>query len=146
MKFKRLLMLLFLFCCISCDISKSFVIDGKKEYVLSEECGTITIKGSSFMSFVIISFTFNGEYFVDTDLLKIEPFSSDVEVSNLCFLLNNKKLTSPKIEPGEGETLTITCDLINKKKYSMMSLLPSGFIKCGDKPIITDTIKVQFFR
>lgn len=146
MKVKVLLMLLFAFCYISCDISKPFVIDGKKEHVLSGECGAIKIKGSSFMSLVIMSFTFDGKYFVDTDSLKIESFFSETEVTNLSFSLNNKKLTSTKIESKEGEILTITFDLINKRKNSMISLLPSNFIKCGDEPIITDTVKVQFFR
>lgn len=67
MNFKKILILLFVFSCISCSVSKIFIINGKRMHELSGECGTIKIQGSSFKSFIIIAFDFDNEYFVDID-------------------------------------------------------------------------------
>lgn len=146
MKTKCIVLLLLIFCCVSCDNSEPFVIDGKSEYVLSDECGTIKIKGSSFSTLVIIGCTFNGRYHVNTDSLKIEAFSAEDVVTNIHFQLNNKDFTEKELETG-SETLTLFFNLKSTVTYQSATgtvlLLPSNFITCEGKPIITDTIEIH---
>lgn len=140
-------LLLLVFLGISCDRSEQFVIDGQKKYILSNQCGTITIKGSSFSTFVMVGCTFNGKYSVNTDLLKIEAASSEDTVMNIRFRLNNKGLTEKEIEIESCETLSIDFNLQSTVPYQKSTgtvlVLPSNFILCEDKPIITDTIRIQ---
>ena len=147
MKTKTIVLLLLIFCCVSCDNSESFVIDGKNEYVLSDKCGTIKIKGSSFSMLVIIGCTFEGNYHVNTDSLKIEAFSSEDIVANFHFRLNNEDFTEKEIETKGSEILTLYFNLKSTVPYQSVTgtvlLLPSNFITCEGKPIITDTIQIQ---
>lgn len=146
MNLKRLLILLLLFCCISCDISKPFAINGKKEHTISSECGVMKVWGFSFGVRTTIRFQFDGEFLVDTDSLKIKTLRNNEDIRNLCFWQKGEKLTSTKIRVKDGDILTLRFDSIYQQKYSIISLLPSEFIKCNDKPIITDTIDIQYLR
>jgi hypothetical protein len=87
MRTKSIVILLLLFCGNSCDYTRPFVIDGNMEYNVSNECGTITIRGSSLIG-VSIACTFNGMYHIIIDSLKVEPFSADDEIKNMTFKLN----------------------------------------------------------
>jgi pyruvate-formate lyase-activating enzyme len=147
MKKTEFFLLLFILCCVSCDFSTPFVIDGQKEYVLSSECGTIKIKGSSFSTSVFIGCAFNGKYSVNIDLLKMEAASSEDTITNIRFRLNNEEFTGQKIETKGGEVLTLSCNLQStipyQKSTGIILILSSNFITCEEKPIITDTIRIQ---
>ncbi|NCB44784.1 MAG: hypothetical protein EOM59_19510 [Clostridia bacterium] len=147
MKSKGIVVLFLIFCSVSCDNSEQFVIDGKHEYALSDECGIIKIKGSSFATLVIIGCTFNGKYQVNTDSLKIEAISSEDVITNIHFRLNNEDFVGKEIETKGGETLTLYFNLKSSESYQSSSgtvlLLPSNFIICENKPIIADTIQIQ---
>ncbi len=54
MKTKALVLLFFTFFCVSCDVSTPFVVQGEKEYILSSDCGTMVIRGSSFSTGVCL--------------------------------------------------------------------------------------------
>lgn len=146
MKTKSIAVLLLIICCISCDISKPFIIDGKNEFIFSNNCGSIKIKGSSFSSAVIIGCTFNGKYLVNTDSLKIKAYSVEDVITDINFRLNNKDFRERELET-RGETLTLSFNLKsnvpNQRVTSKILLLPSNFITCEGKPIITDTIEIQ---
>ena len=148
MKTKGIILLLLTFCCIACDNSTPFVIDGKKEYVLSGECGTITIRGSSLPSHpILIGCTFNGQYHINTDLLKIEALPNEVIVTDIRFQLNLEDLTEKEIETKTGETLSIWFNVKSETPFRrsevMILISPSNFITCNGKPIITDTLRIQ---
>jgi len=147
MRTKGLIILLLVFCCVSCDISAPFIIDGQKEYVLSNQCGAIKIRGSSFASGVIIACTFNGKYYFHTDSLKIEAASKEDEITNINFRLNNEDLTGKEIETKGGETLSLHFTFKSivpyQKSAGTILILPSNFITCEGKPIITDTVRIQ---
>jgi len=149
MKIKELFFLLLMFCGFSCDVSTPFIIDGKKEYIISGQCGTIKIGGSSMASPLptIITCTFNGEYNVYLDSLKIEVEPNEVIIENLRFQLHNADFTGNKIVTKGGEILSIHFNLKSSVPYQRATgtilLLPSTFITCKDKPIITDTIRIQ---
>ena len=148
MKTKGLILLLLIFGCVSCDISTPFIIDGQKEYILSTECGTIKIRGSSLPTHSIpISCTFNGQYHINTDLLKMEAVPNDVVVTDVRFKFNLEDFTGTEIETKAGETLTIWFDLKSEKPFKRSKvtvlILPSNFITCEGKPIITDTTRIR---
>lgn len=148
MKTKGLTLLLLILCCVSCDVSTPFIIDGQKEYVLSGECGTIKIRGSSLPTHsILIGCTFNGKYHINTDFLKMEAIPNEVAVTNVRFQFNLKDFTGTEIETEAGETLTIWFDLKSETPFQRSEvtvlILPSNFITCEGKPIITDTIRIQ---
>jgi len=148
MKTKGLFLLLLIFCCISCDVSTPFVIDGQKEYVLSGECGTIIIRGSSFPSTpILLSCRFNGKYHINTDSLKMSAIPNEVAVTNVRFQLNLEDFTGTEIETKTGEALTIRFNLQSETPFRRSDvtvlILPSNFITCEGKPIITDTIRIR---
>jgi len=148
MKTKGLILLLLILCCASCDKSTPFVIDGQKEYVLSGECGNIKIRGSSLPTYpILIGCTFNGKYHVNIDSLKMEAIPNEVAVVNVRFQLNLKDFTEKKIETKTGETLTIWFNVESatpfRRSEVTILILPSNFITCEGKPIITDTIRIQ---
>lgn len=147
MKTKALILSLIISCCFSCDISRPFVIDGQKEYVLPNQCGAMKIRGSSFSASVIIACTFNGKYIFNTDSLKIEAASAEDEITSIRFRLNNEEFTGNEIETKGGETLSLRFELKSTIPYQKSSgiilLLPSNFIICEGKPVISDTIRIQ---
>ncbi len=148
MRIKGFILLFLILGCVSCDVSTPFIIDGQKEYVLSGECGTIKIKGSSFPSVpILIGCTFNGQYHINTDLLKMDVIPNEVAITNLSFQFNLKDFTGTEIETKAGETLTIWFDLKSERPFNRSEatvlILPSNFITCEGKPIITDTIRIQ---
>ncbi len=136
---------LIIFCCISCDVSKPFVINGKEAYVSSDQCGSINIKGTTFSTLVIIGFAFDGKYHIIIDSLKIEAMAAEDIVTNIRFRLNNKDLTENELEI-ESETLSLSFDLISTIPYRSATktvlLLPSNFISCEGKQVISDTIEI----
>lgn len=139
-------LLLIIFCYTSCDISKPFVINGTREYVLSNLCGSINIKGSSFSTSVIIGFEFKGKYQVNTDSLKIKALAAEDIVTNIRFRLNNEVFTENELEI-ESETLSLSFDLVSTIPYRSATktalLLPSNFISCEGKQVISDTIEIH---
>ena len=148
MRTKGLILLLLVFCCISCDNSAPFVIDGQKEYVVSDECGTITIRGSSLPTHpILIGCTFNGQYHINTDLLRMEVIPDEVTVTDVRFQLNLKDLTEKEIETKAGESLSIWFNVKSatpfKRSDITILILPSNFITCNGKSIITDTLRIQ---
>jgi len=148
MKTRGLTLLLLVFFCVSCDVSTPFVIDGQKEYVLSGECGTIKIRGSSFPSTpILIACTFNGEYHINTDSLKMEAIPNEFAVTDVRFQFNLKDFTGTEIDTKVGETLSIRFNVKSetplRRSDVTVLILPSNFITCEGKPIITDTIRIQ---
>jgi len=147
MTIKKLVLLLFILCSVSCDVSTPFVIDGQKEYTLLGKCGTIIIRGSSMMAPlpITIACTFNGKYQVKKDLFMIE--TDPYEIENLFFLVDMEDLIEKEIETKGGETLSISFNLKSSVPYQKSTnsilILPSDFITCDNKPIITDTIRIQ---
>ena len=147
--------LLLILACVSCDISTSLLIDGQKDFVLSNQCGIIMIKGSSFTTahstFVLFSFKcFNGPYYINTDSLMIETGSNELEITNLRFEANNVVSARKEMEIGGGELLTLFFTLQSKStppnnmiNNRTIILPPSNFIMCEGKPVICDTIRIQ---
>lgn len=133
--------------CVSCDVSTPFVVQREKEYILSNDCGAMVISGSSFSTSVFISCEFRGNYVVNTELLKIEPASDEDTITNIRFLLNSVELTGKEIKTKRGDVINLSCKLQStipyQKSRGMILILPSNFITCEEKSIISDTIRIQ---
>lgn len=147
MKTKALALLFFTFFCISCDVSTPFVVQGERKYILFNDCGTMAISGSSFSTGVLVRCEFNGNYVVNRELLKIEPASGEDTITNIRFRLNSVELTGKEIKTKRGDVITFSCNLQStvpyQKSRGMILILPSNFITCEEKSIISDTIRIQ---
>lgn len=148
MKRKVLLLLLLILCFVSCDISEPFVIDGKKEYVVSTDCGTINLRGSSIQTLsILLSCKFQGKYHINIDSLKMRVIPNEIKITNIHFRFNNKDIVEKVIETKVDESLTMMYNLESstpfRRSEATILILPSDFITCDDKPIITDTIRIQ---
>ena len=147
MKRISIVLVLLIICCVSCDYSKPFIIDGQKIYTSHSQCGTIVVRGSSFSTSIMVSCTFNGDYHINIDSLKIKAASSQDMLSTIHFQLNNKDFTVKEIETKDGDILSFNFNLNSTVPYQSTTgtvlLLPSNFITCVGEPIITDTIKIQ---
>ena len=147
MRTKILTLFLLIFGCVSCDNSTPFVIDGEKVHTLHNQCGIIVVRGSSFSTSVMVACRFNGQYLINTDSLKIEAFSNEDMLTTIHFQLNNEVFIGKGIETKGGETLSFNFRLLPTVPYQRTTrtvlILPSNFITCEGKPIITDTIRIQ---
>lgn len=147
MRIRYMMSLLITFFCISCDIPFPLIIDGQKDIVLSDECGTIAISGASFSTSVWFTCTFKGKYHINADSLKIKALFSGDTITDCLLKLNKEKLREKKFYINGNDTLDFSCDLLPKKPDHVTTkkilILPSRFITCEGKPVITDTIVIQ---
>lgn len=148
MKIKALFISLFTLCLISCDISTPFIIDGEKEYVVSTDCGAIKIRGTSMQTFpILLNCKFQGKYHINIDSLKMEVLPKNINITSINFLLNNKETFEKVIETKADESLTLEFNLESsipfQRSEATILILPSKFITCEGKPIITDTIRIR---
>jgi hypothetical protein len=148
MRTKGLTFLLLLFCCVSCDTSTPLIIEGDKIHTISTECGNIKIAGAT-MFHEHIFCELNGKFTIKFDSLKIQLVPNTIEVANLTFYYSDKEITDLKeiININGTEKISIRfdykSDISFNKKSVLILLLPSNFITCEGKPIITDTIRIQ---
>lgn len=143
----KALVLFFTFFFISCDVSTPFLIHGEREYILFNDCGTIVISGSSFSTGVLIRCDFNGNYFVNTELLKIGTTSDEDTITDISVRLNSVELIGKEIKTKRGDVISLSGSLQStvpyQKSRGVILILPSNFITCEGKSIINDTIRIQ---
>lgn len=90
-----------------------------------------------------------GNYAITFDALKIVLVPEMIEVANLTFFYNDKEITDWKevINVNGVEEISIRFDFKSevqiKKETVLILLLPSNFITCDGKPIISDTLRIQ---
>lgn len=96
---------------------------------------------------ILMGCTFSGQYHINTDLLKIEAVPDGVVVTDVCFQFNLEDFTGTEIETKTGDTLIIWFNVKSESPFRRSDvtvlILPSNFITCYGKPIITDTIRIQ---
>lgn len=131
----------------SCEGTKRFFINGKREYVVSTECGEILISGSTFTGQPLhLGFMFKGKYHIMTDSLKIAHEYNDVKVSDMKFQFNHEEIRDKEFDANPGEPLLLTFGLKygpTQRAGNTLLILPSNFITCEGKQIITDTLRLQ---
>ena len=145
MKIKGLFFLLIVFCCISCTIPHRLVINGQREIVLSDECGIVIIEsrtlGTPLSTYIV--FRFNGEYYINTDYLKIEMEHRPNEtiLENLYFRFRGEDFARKEVETISSDILSVQFNL--RFVAGDLLILPTNFITCNGKPVIADTIRIQ---
>lgn len=150
MKFNSLVTIIFVFCMVSCHKSKPYVIDGHEARILHSECGRITVMGLTLFHEHIIA-ELDGNFTITPSAFNIQLIPDNVEVANLTFFHNDIEVTdltqAIEVNGTETEKISIRFDYNSDSYFDRNSvlilLLPSKFIMCEDKPIITDTIKVK---
>ncbi len=135
---------------VSCDPAYKMLIDGKPQYLLENDCGSVLITSYSALS-DNINVHFEGNYEVHLDSLKlIHCGSSDFTVS---FAIIEKEksieiedIHQPLIINGEKE-LNIRVRKqpfhYEDRKGLHIVFYPSSFIICNGQPLFTDTLHFE---
>lgn len=144
---KRIILLFFiLFCICSCDISSKFVVDGNPEKRILSECGGIILRGHT-MSADYIELSFHGDYIVNIDSIKMLKNGIYVPASEIRYSINNKELKDRCFQTiSDRDSLSIIIHQgysLNYGHKGKIELLPSGFIYCNGKPVISETISFE---
>lgn len=132
-----------LVCLVSCDISTRLQVNGSPEHCIVNDCGDIIIAGMAFEP-DRISFVCDGNFCIYGDSLKLKKNGLNVPISTINFYLNNDKYKDwHRISINGKNKLEIHISQdpsLNYGKTGFIELLPSDFIQCNGKPVITDTI------
>jgi hypothetical protein len=135
-----------LFVLISCDPIIWFDVDGKKTYKVSSDCGILDISAGRLISscrIILKPVTIIG---------KIEIYPDSLQ---FCLISDNINDRINYYSEYKGNTITSKIEMCDKASLSVwfepnahlsskinIYILPCSYIKCNDKPLITDTIKI----
>lgn len=124
----------------SCDAPHSILVDNSKKREFQADCGCIVVTGSSGLSDWII-INFDGTFWVQPDSMRYFRHSE----STLSFSLNDSLIDNHQSFLVNGKKqlrITVRAKLpLNWARKDTIKLLPSNFILCDGKPVITDTIR-----
>ena len=131
-------------CLTSCDIGTTFLVDGNPEFRLTKSCGDITMTGVAFEPDQI-KVEFDGDFKVCPDSIKVRKRGVPTPDSEIMFTLDGVELKdrSPVLIDGKGvfQINIRQYPSLNYGRTGTIELLPSDFILCDGKPVITDTIR-----
>jgi hypothetical protein len=142
------------FSLLSCDPIIYLDTNGQKKYNLNCDCGTIEIVSAELTANLGISIKpieINGILEVDTDSLKIVLFPEEQYQDTKIYSSYDGKKINGKFVLEKNKILFIRFENLNYNSIPPMKpnppsimILPCGYIKCNDKPLITDTIRIEF--
>ena len=137
---------LMLLCLTSCDIATNFLVDGNHEKRITSECGDIILKGNT-MAADYIELSFHGDFTVNLDSIKVMKNGSAVSRSEIRFSLNKNELKESCFHTIKGkDRLHIVIRQYPPLNYGHKGnivILPSNFILCNKKAIITNKISFE---
>ena len=148
---KAVTVILFVLSLISCDMAYKMFIDGKPQYLIENDCGSVLITSYSALS-DMIEVHFKGNYEVHLDSLKLTHYgSSDFTVS---FSIKEKDkeieikdIHQPLIVNGEKELNIWVTNVepihYGHRKGQHIVFYPSAFIVCNGQPLFTDTLHFE---
>lgn len=132
-----------LLCLTSCDIGTVLLVNGYPEFKLVNDCGDITMSGHTFEPDRIM-IEFNGKFSVCTDSLRLKKRGMHVPDSEIRFYLDGTELKDKQHFSLDGkgilQILVRQIPSLNYGRIGTIELLPSNFILCNGKPVITDTV------
>lgn len=138
-----------LFSITSCDISTKLLVNGYQDIRLVNDCGGITITGLAFEP-DRIKFEFDGNFSICTDSLRLKKRKTPVPETEIMFYLNGIELEGHRHfsieENGVLQIFIRQFPSLNYGRIGTIELLPSNFILCNGKPVITDTIRFSCKR
>lgn len=144
----KILIPLFLVCLYSCDIPKSLCVNNQgRNFLISSDCGSVIFNGSIFGG-SLLTFTqkFNGNFEVLIDSLNYQFYPNTIKVESVNYYLNGNQIKNNTINIQAGQALSMYYKLYEEVPTTtdtvLFMVVPSQFILCNDKPLITDTIKI----
>ncbi|MDR2914065.1 MAG: hypothetical protein LBV74_04430 [Tannerella sp.] len=136
----------------SCDHSEPLTIEGEKEYKIRTDCGNISVTANTFGRRIWIYLKLDGDFTLNQDSLKIEfsPSASAIDME-LCKILENydRIKVEDKVIKIKNEKARYSLGFMMQggdyfvTESTIITLLPSNFITCKNKPLINDTIKIK---
>ena len=136
---------------VSCDMAYKMIIDGKPQYLIENDCGSVLITSYSALS-DMIEVHFEGNYEVHLDSLKLMHYGSSDPTVHFSIKEKDKaadikNIHQPIIINGEGE-LNIWVTNVQPIHYSHRKgqhivFYPSAFIICNGQPLFTDTLHFE---
>ncbi len=136
---------------VSCDPAYKMLIDGKPQYLLENDCGSVLITSYSALS-DNINVHFEGNYEVHLDSLKLMHYgSSDFTVGFAIVekekFIEIKDIHQPIIVNGEEELNIWVTNVepihYGHRKGQHIVFYPSAFIVCNGQPLFTDTLHFE---
>ena len=149
---KKLLLLL-LFFLIACSSTLRLAIQCEKEFHIVTNCNSLKISGGALNShYFTITLFINGSFTINwEDLLVVNTKHQKVSINVVKFAKNGRWENLKEI--SNSTKISITTEDKDLYTFSFFNsgeteffIMPSNFIICDDKPIITEPIRVQLFN
>ena len=147
---KAVTVILFVLSLVSCDMAYKMIIDGKPQYLIENDCGSVLITSHSALS-DMIEVHFEGNYEVHLDSLKLMHYGSSDPTVHFWIKEKDKDaeikdIHQPIIVNGEEE-LNIWVTNVEPIHYGHKGqhivFYPSAFIICNGQPLFTDTLHFE---
>jgi hypothetical protein len=145
----KILITLFLVCLYSCDIPKPLCINNQgRDFMINSDCGSVIFNGSIFGgSLLIFTQKFNGNFEVLIDSLNHQFYPNTIKVESVDYYLNGNQIKNSIINIQAGQTLSMYYKLYAEVPTTtdtvLFMVVPSQFILCNGKPLLTDTIRIR---
>ncbi|MBR1448474.1 MAG: hypothetical protein IJ588_07005 [Prevotella sp.] len=137
------IIIVLLLCFTSCEASYHLLVDGKPNQEIAVDCGKVVITGFSALS-DRIEMSLDGDFWVNPDSLAVVHRLERISPENTTLYLNNSPIDDSHPFPAHGKNqlcIRVSLELpLHYGKTGAMQLLPSKFVLCNDKPVISDTI------
>jgi len=154
MKTNICILLMLSFSLLSCDPIIYLDTNGQKKHNLNCDCGTIEVSSAVLtanLGILIKPIAINGYLEVDTDSLKIVLLPEEKYQDTKIYSSYNNEKINGKFVFEKNKNLYIGFENLDfnlvppiKSNPPSIMILPCGYIKCHDKPLITDTIRIEF--
>jgi hypothetical protein len=151
MKTNIYILLLLSFSLLSCDPIIYLDTNREKKHNISCDCGMVEISSAVLtanLGILIKPIIINKSLEVDTDSLKIVLLPEEQYQDTKIYSSYNGKKINGKFVFEKNKNLYIGFEYFNfvhpiKSNPPSIMILPCGYIKCNDKPLITDTIRIS---
>jgi hypothetical protein len=119
----------------------------EKICVITTDCGKITLTCSQFGGLILFGQKFEGSFLIQLDSLKIEFPSNFIRIRDISFSLDNEeRKNSGSFQVTNNSVrihFTVSSEIPVNLDTVTMLVLPCNYIMCSNKPLITDTIRIN---
>jgi len=166
---KSFIFLILMTLCYSCmdvfylgDRATSIKANGYNSLIFNSDCGNVDFSPSQWQhnieeatqkSTIYLKHYFKTENFtIYTDSFKVKKEKEYSKIDNVLFMRRDINQASRKTKPikqkiyqvNANEVIFVSFDVYTSKDgEEIVMVLPCNYIMCKDKPIITDTIRIQ---
>jgi hypothetical protein len=153
--------------CYSCmdvyylgDKSAPIKVNGYDLLMFSSECGNVDFVPSQYnvaessnkITIYLKHYFDTGNYILYTDSFKIKKDSGNFTIDNVLFMYRGIKQSSRQTKQikqsiyqvNANEIVFVSFDVYSSKNWEEnLMILPCNYIMCNDKPLITDTLRIN---